>query len=119
MQIPTSVLFYHEAHPAGSMRATQRSIVGQQHRTMGCAGMQAAGTEGPRLYLLQGMAENLIRTKKAIPFAYEKDKRQLQNHSEPGAPLPQCWADGAGVLCGVLGPRPQEGPSPTAITLHF
>lgn len=63
MQIPTGVLVYHEAHPAGSMRATQRSTMGQQHRTMGCAGMQAAGTEGPRLYLLQGMAKNLNRTK--------------------------------------------------------
>jgi len=40
MQIPTGVLVYHEAHPTGSMRATQRSTVGQLHRTMGCAGLQ-------------------------------------------------------------------------------
>lgn len=40
MQIPTGVLVYHEAHLAGSMRATQRSTEGKQHRTMGCAGLQ-------------------------------------------------------------------------------
>lgn len=31
-------------------------------------------------------------------------KMQLQNHSQPGAPSPWCWADRAGVPCGVLGP---------------
>lgn len=57
---------------------------------MSCARMQAGGSEGRKPLFSSpvghGCKETDQNKTKLLSFNYEKDKKQRQNHSQPGAP---------------------------------